>query len=198
MKQSLVYKNIYLYRSILNVIYLGLYRSRFKKITYLLKGTDSVVDLCFGDIYIAKYCKKHNINWIGYDLNPSFVDYAIKKGYNACCKDILSIDSFPKCSVCIIQGSLYHFNSNLNELFTLIFNSTNRIIISEPIRNLSSEDGLIGQIAKKSANVGKGNEVFRFTKETFIQMLEEYRYRNDFEYTVVYQGRDIVVDILHN
>jgi len=78
---SIVYKNISLYRFIMNVIYGGSYRARFELITRFVANNkiSSVLELCFGDIIIAEYCKQLNINWKGIDINLGFTEYAKKK-----------------------------------------------------------------------------------------------------------------------
>ncbi len=195
MNKSIVYKNIYLYRFILNVLYSGGYKHRFSEITKLLGKSSNVIELCFGDIYIAKYCKENNINWVGYDLNKSFVDHALKLGFNAQKEDVMNLQSIPQCEVLIMQGSLYHFHDKIDSLFNLVSSCTNRFIISEPIKNLSSQSGLLGRIARVSANAGNGDEKFRFTEPSFINMLEKYKLIFSFSYQVVYKKRDIVVEI---
>ena len=194
--QSLIYKNIYLYRFIINILYVGRYGSRFKNIIKLIKDSKQIVDLCFGDIYIAKYCKDNGVRWTGYDLNESFVKNAINKGYNAYQADIIKLETIPTCDVCIIQGSLYHFHDSIENLLKLIFSSTKRLIISEPIKNLSSSNGIIGQMARLSANAGKGNERFRYSEKSIIDMLDIYKNIFNFEYAIVSKKRDIIIEIL--
>jgi len=47
-----------------------------------------------------------------------------------------------------------------------VMKSCDRFIISEPIKNLSSGGGVISWIAKRMADAGNGNEVFRFNVDT--------------------------------
>lgn len=190
---SLVYKNIYIYRILLNIIYQGRYKSRFSAITPLLQGSHSVTELCFGDIHIAKFCNENHINWIGYDLNNSFVKFAQKHGYAALYSDILKLESLPKSDIVLVQGSLYHFHQDIEALFSLIFASTNTLIISEPIKNLSSSKGLIGILARRSANTGKGEEPFRYTEATIIKMLDSIKRDFKIDYRIISKDRDIIL-----
>jgi hypothetical protein len=111
---SIVYKNIYVYRLIMNILYGMKYKKRFDNIINLIESTEQdIIELCFGDIYIAKYAKENNKNWIGYDINQSFIDYANSCGYNAINKNIILMDKLPKNDLCIMVGSLYHFIDNI-------------------------------------------------------------------------------------
>ena len=194
---SIIYKNIFIYRSVMNLIYGGNYNKRFKKIIGLIdqEKVSSVTELCFGDTIIANYCKEKNILWNGIDINGIFVDRAKKQGYNAICNDIVKVAAFAKSDICIISGSLYHFNHDERlQLFKKMFSASDKVIISEPIKNLSDNKGIIGYIARRSANAGAGNEVFRFNQQSLIAMLEEYKNIFNFEYTISgFVKKDIIV-----
>lgn len=193
MGQSLIYNNIFVYRLLMNVLYLGKYNRRFERIIKIIKNSNStnIIELCFGDTYIAEYCKKNDIHWTGYDLNESFVNRAKKLNHNAILKDITSIDQFNKCDTSIIIGSLYHFKEEAISIIRKMIQSSKQVIISEPIKNLTSSDGIIGFIAKKSTNAGKGNETFRFSKESFIKMIDELK----IPYKIISIDKDILIEI---
>ena len=189
---SLVYRNIYIYRIIMNILYGMKYKIRFDNINNLIRDKDKdIVELCFGDIYIAQYALITNRKWIGLDINESFVKYANSKNYKAINRDIL-VAEIPKNDVCIMIGSLYHFIDDIELVLRKMLESSNKIIISEPIKNLSNNK-YVGFFAKKLADAGRGDEEFRFTESSFIEVLD--RYKNDllFDYEVISKDRDILV-----
>lgn len=190
---SIVYRNIHIYRLLLNVIYGGSYRSRFADVTRHLRGRKSVLELCFGDTWIARHCRDNDIEWTGYDLNQSFVSSARKAGFIALCTDVLSEVPFPRNEITIIQGSLYHFHDSIDALFAKIFQSTDDLLVSEPVRNFSSAPGLIGWIARRSANVGKGHEQFRYNKESLLQMAARQAGRVGCTCSVLAEKRDMTL-----
>jgi hypothetical protein len=199
MSKGLVYKNIFSYRTIMWLLYGGKYKARFDDIIGLLnEDVRSIVDLCFGDVYIAGYCKSKNISWTGFDTNESFVRYARKKGFNASNADVLTLDHLPPCDVCIISGSLYHFHQVLYEVLNKMLESAKVIIISEPIINLSSRKGLIGKIAAASSNAGSGAERFRFSEGTFIKAIDDLSATLNYTYSIISINRDILVTITHD
>ncbi len=180
----------------MNILYSMHYRKRFKDIINLFSEKDkNVLELCFGDIYIARECKVRGINWMGIDLNDSFVNHAKDKGFNAIKNDLKKLGEFPYSDACIMSGSLYHFNDDLENLLSKILKATPKIIISEPIVNLSSKKGLIGKIAKILTNAGHGQEIFRFDQNSILNSLEIHKKKLNFTYKVISIKRDILIEI---
>ena len=199
---SLIYKNIHFYRFLMNILYAGNYKKRFSKIIDVIEqeAPKSVLELCFGDTFIAAYCSKKNIVWTGIDINEHFVERATKKGFKAICSDILLPGSFGTNDLCLISGSLYHFNpSQRIDLFQKMLSASKKIIICEPIRNLSDQKGLIGFIARRSANAGKGNEHFRYNEQSLQAVLHELGKILGFTHKVVgVIKKDIIIVIEKN
>jgi hypothetical protein len=174
---SLIYKNIWIYRLIMNFLYMGRYSKRFKDvINYInLEEGGTVVELCFGDIYIAKYCHENKINWVGYDFNQSFIQNAKQNNFDAHYVDLLDSSSFftdfhsiNKVDMVIMMGSLYHFHNEIKPLIHKIMTYCDKFLISEPISSFSRILGPIGWLAKRSANIGHGNETFRYDEKTLL------------------------------
>jgi len=199
MSSSIIYKNIYIYRAVMNALYFFKYKQRFNDIIALLSDSDKqVLDLCFGDAYIAQHCEQQNKNWIGYDTNSHFVKFAKSKGFDARCADLFEEVSLPKSDVCIISGSLYHFEKDLERLFKRMLQAAPKLLISEPVVNLSSQKGFIGSVAKKLSNAGKGEEQFRFNETSIIETLNKLQGPLCFSYKVISIKRDIVIEIKQN
>ncbi len=177
----------------MNLLYKGNYKRRFAGICKLIFGT-KVTELCFGDIIIAEYCKTNKIDWKGIDINEKFTSQAIKKGHNAELNDINRLEKFPKADTCIMCGSLYHFNGSLENLFSRLLECAPRIIISEPIINLSNSKGIIGKIAKLSATVKGQKQNFRFTKETLLETLSNLSAKFNFKFQIIEQfEKDLII-----
>ena len=177
----------------MSLLYKGNYYKRFEPILKQISGK-KVTEICFGDTIIAEYCKKRSIEWKGIDINEVFVTNALKKGLSAERNDILSIPKLPEADTCIICGSLYHFNISLESLFTKMLESAPLIIISEPVLNLSNNKGIIGKLAKASANVEGKTQAFRYTEKTLLDTLNELSKKLNFKYSVVDRfDKDIIL-----
>ncbi len=193
---SLIYRNIQVYRLVMNLLYLGRYRQRFEDIISLLEQQDQhIVELCFGDIFIAEYCKKSARQWVGYDINDAFVNHALKLGHNAVSTDILSLESLPKADILIFAGSLYHFNQNLDKIWQLMTSCAPRIILSEPIKNITSNKNFLGKIGARASTVRDGAEAFRYDRNSLIEMLDCFKEPYNFTYEIVSEKKDILIII---
>ena len=83
----------------------------------------------------------------------------------------------------------------LDEFLLKIMNSCSRLLISEPIHNLSNSAGLIGRIASHSANAGNGTEEFRYDKKELIKTLEELCGNRWILQIINDQKRDIILEV---
>jgi hypothetical protein len=183
----------------MNILYTGKYKQRFRNVTELISNDDkSVIDLCFGDTYIANYCSKKNILWTGYDLSSYFVKRARNLSFNAIKSDVLKETVSLKSDVCIIIGSLYHFEKNIDDLFEKMTSISSKIIISEPIKNLTNGNVFFSYLAKNMTKSGNGEEKFRYTKETLINELEKQKLRLKFSYKIIKENRDLLILIAND
>jgi hypothetical protein len=186
----------------MNILYGGRYKGRFYEVIEQIKdlpANSQILELCFGDTYIADYCKKNGHRWKGIDLNKHFVRNAQKLGYDASYDDLASRQELPKANVCIMVGSLYHFYPDTLPMLSKMVKAANTIIISEPVSNLSNRKGIIGFLAKRSASVGQGHETFRYDAVSFPAMINEYS--AILNYTIVSTqrfGKDLIIKIIKN
>ena len=133
----------------------------------LPKKTKSVIELCFGDICIAKSCRENNISWTGHDISSYFVNNAKKKKYNASLVDLHKVSLKGKYDVAIISRSLYQFKSDLTYIMASILDVSSSIIICESIKSLSnSRNYLVRKFANKITHSGDKEHFFRYTKDS--------------------------------
>ena len=194
-KTAFIYRNISIYRIIMNLLYKGRYNERFEHITSLISGKKAT-EICFGDTIIAEYCSGNAISWTGIDINENFVKKAIKKGYKAEQADVQKLDTFPLGDVCILSGSLYHFHEDTEELFRKMLECAPQIILSEPVINISNTKGIIGKLAKASANVKGQKQAFRYTLHSLTDELNHLSKKLNFNYKVIEQfDKDLIIVI---
>jgi len=197
-KIGLIYRHVLIYRVVLNLLYLGRYRQRFDRVLARLdrRRDKRLVELCFGDIYIAQWCVKHRIEYLGIDVNPSFVNWARARGHNVLRADLRERPPLGASDVVVIAGSLYHFHDILDEFIHWAMASTRRLIIAEPIRNWASRNDVWGRIAGRLANAGAGPENFRYDANSLrgeLARVSEGRYSVDCS---VY-GKDAIAELRH-
>ena len=78
-----------------------------------------------------------------------------------------------------MQASLYHFLPDAEAIVErMIAAARDRVIVSEPIRNLaSSELRVIGALGRRAANAGVGDHGQRFTEATLDLLMQSHRPR---------------------
>jgi hypothetical protein len=153
----------------------------------------SVCDLCFGDLYVARWCRANRIEWTGVDLNGSFCRRARRAGFSVIEGDALEVD-LPEADVYVMAGSLYHFHDRLSDLFDVIFRHTSRFLLSEPVENLSNRGGLIGRSARRSANPGSRPAAFRYDERTLLEALDEQSQRIGLHLRSISKDRDMLIE----
>jgi hypothetical protein len=186
----------------MNLLYLGKYKQRFKAVIQQLSAFrpgSVVLELCFGDIYVAEFCRNNGFQWHGLDVNDHFIKQAQRRGFDAQKADLQSLEVYPRADVCVMMGSLYHFHPHTSGVLKKMLQASDIVVISEPVLNLSSEKGLIGFFAKRAANAGKGHETFRYNARSFLTMLESNSHELSYTInTIEYQGKDIIVKLTKN
>lgn len=199
-KKSFIYSSLGIYRFFMNILYMGKYKKRFHPIIHhiqTLPRGSRVLELCFGDVYLAAFCKKTGYRWKGLDINPNFVRTAQKMDFDAEQVDLVRVEVFPKSDICIMMGSLYHFFPDTGNILEKMFWAADEVVISEPVLNLSSQSGPVGFLAKRAASVGKGQESFRYNKVSFLRMLHINSDLYGFEIVAVEDhGKDLVVKLI--
>ncbi|MDM8544410.1 class I SAM-dependent methyltransferase [Desulfococcaceae bacterium HSG9] len=147
---SPIYWSPLLYNIALKILYRKKLEERFECVlTRIPSSTQSVLDICCGSGYIFEhYLKKKNIHYTGLDFNKKLLKRVEKIGGNTIYMKLPG--KLPKADVILMMGSLYHFRGQENIIVDrMIEASREKVIILEPIKNLSSSDilGFIGKLA---------------------------------------------------
>ncbi len=194
MSKGIIYRNIFLYRLAMNLLYGFAYKKRFEKLYPFINGK-SVNEFCFGDLYMASFCRKNNIAWHGYEFNTAFVRRAIRKGHLASQTDLKHEIIVPVHSdVNMIIGSLYHFHERPENLMNALFADTCRVIISEPVSNIASKSNYWGRLAARVSDAGSGPECYRFNEHFLMKIIdlscEKYNFTH---YKKEYFKKDLII-----
>ncbi len=101
----------------------------------------------------------------GVDINPTFVKHAVRRGLDVVCKDIGAYD-IPKTECILIHNSLYQFYPQHEALIArALASATEKLIISEPVVNLSSSSNrLIAALARRLTSMGGSVSTKRFNR----------------------------------
>jgi len=177
----------------MNLLYKGGYAERFTKVTHLI-DKKNVLELCFGDTRIAEFCRRNGIEWTGYDLSSNFVKEARVKKFNAHQANLAELTEFPSADICIICGSLCYFYPDLPAMLSKMLRASPKIIISEPVINLSAQKGLLGSLVRKMPFLEGSAKYFRFDEKSLMDALELYSKKLNFRYAITERfNKDMIV-----
>jgi hypothetical protein len=146
---SPIYFNPTLYHFLMHTLYGKNFNSRYQVIANEIPERVSVVDVCAGDAYLyTNFLNKKSIRYTALDNSPYFLRWGQKKGIDYRKVNVF-FDEIPKGDVVVIMASLYHFIPKEKEiLHKLVRSARQKLIISEPISNLSSSHfGIIARIS---------------------------------------------------
>jgi SAM-dependent methyltransferase len=178
---SLIYRDPHGYELVMRVLYGRHYKARMRAIVAEVPEGSSVLELCCGPgTLYTRHLRGHAGHYIGLDVNGKFIEGLRRAGVDARRIDLASDGrKLPDTDVVIMQASLYHFLPQAHEIVErMIGAARDRVIISEPIRNLSSSElPVIGTLGRRAADPGVGGHAQRFTEMTLDQLMQLHRSR---------------------
>jgi hypothetical protein len=138
---SFLYSHRTIYHFIMRLLYGRYFGDRYAAIAAEVPARTTVVDICAGDCYLyLKYLRHKPVQYLGLDASPRLVAWANQHGAPARVFDLWH-DDLPLAQVVIMQASLYQFTPHEEKtLSALLAAASDKVIISEPIRNLAASD----------------------------------------------------------
>jgi hypothetical protein len=175
---SLVYRSSVGYELLMRVLYGRHYDDRMRAVAAEVPDGASVLELCCGPgtLYL-RYLRARTSAYTGVDVNPRFVKQLRQRGVDARLLDLASsTGDLPAADVVVLQASLYHFLPAPERILDrMVAGAHDRVIVSEPVRNLASSDlPLVGRIGRRAADPGVGGHAHRFTEKTLADMMAGY------------------------
>jgi trans-aconitate methyltransferase len=173
---QIIYRSPLLYQAIMRVLYGRHYDARNLAIANLIPPGSSVLDLCCGPGLLYERClRQKKADYTGIDASPSFIARVNQLGARAIVSDLTRARALPRADYVVMQSSLCYFLPEPSSIIDRMLDAARTaVIISEPIRNLStSSSAIIRQIAVKLSGPG-GERPQRFTEGTLDQLFERY------------------------
>jgi SAM-dependent methyltransferase len=176
--ESIIYRSTRGYELLMRALYGRHYDDRMRIVAEQVPEGASVLELCCGPgTMYDRYLRDRASSYIGLDVNAGFVDRLRRQGVDARLVDLAtSQEPLPSADVAIIQASLYHFLPDAERIVDRMLAAAHqRVIVSEPIRNLaSSETPVIGLLGRRAADPGVGGHEQRFNETTLDELIERY------------------------
>jgi SAM-dependent methyltransferase len=190
---SLVYKSAAGYELALRALYRHHYEDRLRAVAGEVPVGASVLELCCGPgtLYM-RYLRERVGSYIGLDVNERFVAVLRRRRIDARVADLArSSDPLPGADVVLMQASLYQFLPDAAQIVArMLAAARERVIISEPVRNLaSSANPMIRLLGRRAADPGVGGGEQRFTEATLDALMNRYQVLRRFS---IPGGRELV------
>ena len=177
---SLIYRSAPVYEFVMRALYGQHHGGRLRAVGEQVPPGANVLELCCGpgSLYF-RHLRSRVGSYIGLDSNPAFVKRLQARGVDARLTNLMDAQPLPGADVAIMQASLYHFLPDANGILRRMLDAAERcVIISEPIRNLSSSTlPVVGTIARRAADPGVGTHSVRFTETALDQLMAAYDVR---------------------
>lgn len=181
MSTSVVYRSRVGYELLMRALYGRHYAARMRAIADRVPAGASVLELCCGPgtLYL-NHLRERTGAYVGLDVNEGFVTRLQRLGIDARRADLSRpAVQLPAADVVLMQASLYHFLPRPAPLVQRMLDAAERrVIISEPVRNLTSSDRRwVRGLGRRAADPGVGGHTARFTVETLDHLMDHWSAR---------------------
>jgi SAM-dependent methyltransferase len=174
---SLIYRSALGYELVMRGLYGRHYSDRLRAVADEVPDGSSVVELCCGPgTLYSRFLRGRVRSYTGLDVNERFVARLRQRGVDARVLDLGSSTELPRADVLLMQASLYHFLPHSEQILDrMLAAADQRVVVCEPIRNLSSSDNpVIGMLGRRAADPGVGGAEQRFTEATLDALMARY------------------------
>jgi len=169
MMPSPIYWSATGYDLVMHALYGRGYAHLYSDVAALIPDGASVTDVCCGTARLYRdFLRARGCRYVGLDYNPVLVRAARRAGTDARVFD-LRRDQLPSADFVVMCSSFYHFFDSRNEVLAKLLNAADEaVIISEPVRNLTSHPfPPIKKLATWLTNPGRGSFESRFDPQSF-------------------------------
>jgi trans-aconitate methyltransferase len=178
-KQSLLYSHRLLYHGVMRLLYGRHFEARYTALAAEIPAGSAVVDVCAGDCYLyLKYLRHKPVQYQGLDISPQLVRWAQKRGVSVREFNVWQ-DEVPGGDVVIMQASMYQFIPHQKTIVQkLLAAAREKVIIAEPIRNLSSSHNpllaIFSQRATTPATEAASYSGQRFNRQSLTEFFNSF------------------------
>jgi len=189
---SLIYAHPSIYQLLMRLIYGAGFGARYQALSDLIPDGADVFEACAGDAYLyEQHLKARGVKYRAGELNPGFVSHARARGIAMQHFDLCR-DAVPEADIVLLHASLYQFMPDHQAVVSrLLAAARQTLIISEPVRNLSSSPNpLIRWLARRSADPGSGHKAQRFDEASLDAFFHEHYADRIVQHTLIPGGRE--------
>ena len=181
MSVSLIYRSAAGYELLMRALYGRHYSARMRAVADEVPPGSSVLELCCGPATLyRRFLRARVSGYVGIDVNAGFVETLRRGGIDARQLDLDGTHvELPSADVVIIQASLYHFLPDAHRIVDrMLAAARDRVIVSEPVRNLASSGvPIVRLVGRRATDPGTGGHATRFDERTLEALMERFEGR---------------------
>jgi SAM-dependent methyltransferase len=175
---SLIYRSATGYELLMRALYGRYYSARMSTLAGEVPPGSSVLELCCGPATLYRRRLRGQVrDYVGIDVNPGFVAMLRRQGIDAREQDLAAPNGeLPPADVVLMQASLYHFLPDAERIIDrMLAAARERVIVSEPVRNLASSGvPIVRSIGRRAADPGTGGHATRFDEQSLKTLMDRY------------------------
>ena len=174
---SFVYKTPLIYETVMRLLYGQQFNARYEAIASCIPDGATVLDVCCGPpVLFKRFLREKSIDYTGIDINARFVAELRASGAKGILANLAEMRSLPAADYVVMQASLYHFLPDPSTVVDRMLEAARKeVVISEPIRNLSSSKiPVLSWFARVQTNPGAGEHRLRFDEQTLDAFFARY------------------------
>jgi trans-aconitate methyltransferase len=177
------------------------FHARYQAIAAFVPPGVEVVDVCAGDCYLyLTQLRAKSVQYLGLDISPQMVAWARRRGIAAQEFNVWQ-DVIPHADFVLMQASLYQFITHAEHiLHRLIIAARQKVIIAEPIQNLTASSHRLLAALTHRLTVPSGTDDSytgrRFDRDSLMALFTSfqefeggYRIPGEREWIGVFAGR---------
>jgi SAM-dependent methyltransferase len=175
----LIYQHRTAYHLLMRLLYGRHFSARYEAIAAEVPAGSSVVDVCAGDGYLyLYYLRAKSVRYQALDISPQLVQWMQRHGVQAQRFDVWQ-DMLPAADSVIMQASLYQFLPDAAPVVEKMLRAARqRVIITEPIRNIASSDNpVLRFVGKRLTRPEKGGgeyQAHRFDQNSLMALARQF------------------------
>jgi SAM-dependent methyltransferase len=176
---SFIYQHRLAYQLLMRLLYGRYFSARYETIAAEVPAGSHVVDVCAGDGYLyLNYLRAKSVHYQALDISPRLVQWMQQHGIRAQQFDVWK-EALPAADIVIMQASLYQFLPDAAPVVEKMLRAARqRVIITEPIRNIASSDNPVLRLVGKRLTrpeAGQGAyQAHRFDQVSLLALAQQF------------------------
>ena len=170
-----VYQVPALYRLLMRVGYGPDYAARYALFADRIGEPDDVLEVCCGHLGLYRHLRHRGLvrSYVGLEQAPAMLRLARRRGVDVRAFDVRAGGALPAAGTVIMQASLYQFHDIADTLLPRLWAAARRrLVIAEPVRNLSQSRSRVARWAARALTRTPDGRIhtFRYTEATLLEL----------------------------